>query len=78
MWPETSLHLLLDTCAVQDSTSGISLLQGLSPSEEGPCGGPWGWASVPLSSCPSWGIKLGYMAVEGSKLRVTLGNDDGP
>ena len=49
----------------------------------------WGWTSVPLSSCPSQGIRIGYMPLEGgirigyiylegSKLRVPLGYEDGP
>ena len=42
MWPELPLHLLLDLCALQVSASTISLLQVMSPSEKGPCGGPWG------------------------------------
>ena len=42
MWPELTLHLLLDLCAVQGSAIIISIIQVMSPSEEGPCGGPWG------------------------------------
>ena len=48
MWPELSPNLLLDLCAVQGSASTISLLQVLSPSEKGPCGGPWGMDLCPI------------------------------
>ena len=47
MWTELPLHLLIDLCAVQGSASTISILQGLSISEKGPCGGPWGMDFYP-------------------------------
>ena len=37
-----------------------------------------GWTSVPLTSYPSQGIRIGYIYLEGSKLRVPLGYEDGP
>ena len=48
MWPELPLHLLLDLFTVQGSASTISLLQVLSPSEKGTCGGPWGMEFCPI------------------------------
>ena len=48
MWPEPPLHLLLELFAVQGSDSTTSLIHGLSTSEEGSCGGPWGMGFCPI------------------------------
>ena len=42
MWPEPSLHHLLGICAEKIIDSTIYFIQGMYPSEEGTCGGPWG------------------------------------